>query len=151
MHPQFLTGAGPDSSGCGRSRRTLFHPASPLLSSIPLSVLHLSSCRFLTCYKAVYAILIADMLFCQSGYAKMIFLPFDNRIIVLFRRPEIAESRMLNPFCNWLRNWRAGRKIHICHPHRNKVKTIFRFFRFAPPIYVPLRCLLRGRLCLCGP
>ena len=68
-------------------------------------------------------ILIANILFFQSIYTISFLMPFDNFIKIGISRCKISVSRMFCTFNNGLRNRRHCRKVHIRHPHRDKIKT----------------------------
>ena len=56
-------------------------------------------------------------------------LPSNNRIKIFPSGTEITKGRMRDPLINRPGNCRTDRKIHIRHPHRNHIKTIFRTLR----------------------
>ena len=62
-------------------------------------------------------------------------MPFDNFIKIGISRCKISVSRMFCTFNNGLRNRRHCRKVHIRHPHRDKIKTSLWFWRWHSRIH----------------
>ena len=71
-----------------------------------------------------HTIFIADAFPCQTGDMVSCFLPADDGRKVGVRQGKIAESRVLYPLNDRLLYGRNRWKIHICDPHRNRIKAL---------------------------
>ena len=77
-------------------------------------------------HAAQHAVLVPDVLFLQARNPVSPGLPADNCVVIVVRRVEIPEGRVLRPPDNRLLDCRAGCKVHIRHPHGNCVKPFLR-------------------------
>ena len=75
-------------------------------------------------HAAQNAVFIADVLPLQAGDPVAGLVPLDNGVEVLLGGLEIAEGRMLGPLDDGLGDGRAGREVHVGHPHRDGVQAI---------------------------
>ena len=77
-------------------------------------------------HAAQHAVFIADVLRLQAGDPVGLALPADDGIIISIRRGKVAVQRVLRPLQNGLLHAGGGGKVHICHPHGDGVKPLFR-------------------------
>ena len=56
-------------------------------------------------------------------------MPAYDRIIILFHRIEISICRMCCPVHDRFWNRWDSFKVHVCHPHRDHIKSVFWRFR----------------------
>ena len=77
-------------------------------------------------HTAQHAVFIADVLRLQSGNTVSPLLPADDGGVVFLRRAEVAVKGVFHPLDNSLWHSGTGSEVHVGHPHRDEVKTLFR-------------------------
>ena len=74
-------------------------------------------------HAAQHTVFVPDALFGQAGYTVAGLVPADDGIIIFIGRAKITKGRVLGALDNGLLDGGYRGKIHIRHPHRDKIKT----------------------------
>ena len=70
-----------------------------------------------------HTVFVSDVFFGEIGDAFPGAVPAYDRIVILVGWVEITKRRVFCALDDFLLNGRSRRDIHVCNPHRNRIKT----------------------------